>query len=148
MTNFDLSKDIRIQNLVNLLDTFGSIQTVNTIRLMNIYEDDKIRVEGMWPLNWQQLDPEAEFVYQAIWVGINIAQSVAQPQVFSLGRSDRAKVFTPVFYFTYKVPFMFHRPGKWEQYVENIISLFEAHKQKVQELNYLPIDDSNLFPDV
>ncbi|MEO8612442.1 MAG: hypothetical protein ABI690_31390 [Chloroflexota bacterium] len=129
-----------------ILATWGEFEVYNMTRLIKIYRDNKVTVIGLF-------DRE-NHLFERIFITLNFQEEGPpnQQQLFQLPVEDMKN--QTVVYSAYRlseteyIAEQFMRPGRWEQYVEQLLAKAKEIDKKLAELNHTQINDSKLFPDL
>jgi hypothetical protein len=127
----------------------GIVEPLNALAVRYIYEDKKIKVEGF-------LRPARDgygWEFRMFVVSIKIPSKINN-QVFGMEaktNEDTIVYLADVKHRDGNVPWLYehhYRPGKWEEYLNNIAEGIKAERRKYSELDGKPIDDIQLFSDI
>jgi hypothetical protein len=118
---------------------------VKKVFLVSRYEDDKIIIEGKWPLNYQAAAMQ-ERVFSDLWIALKLKPSDSgQSQPFPpIMRS--VKDTTLVFREKRGVIY-YYRQGHWIMYIQKLANQTRSGPTEENELNNQPVDDAHLFKD-
>ena len=119
------------------------VRRVNEVFIVTRYEDSKIVIEGLWPLNYLRDDAP---LFENIYIALKIApQNDGQKQPFPPIMTQQEDT-TLVYRWNERL--RYYRKGRWENYLRNIVEQINKEVIEQHELNARPVDDSILFPDL
>jgi hypothetical protein len=132
----------------SILATWGEFEVYNVVRLVKVYRDNKLTIIGLFDRDNR--------VFERIFITLNMQEETSPPQapLFHLPIPLSAKESLTVVYSAYRlsetefVAEQYMRPGRWERYLEQLMTKAQEADRRLGELNRMPIDDSKLFPDL
>lgn len=130
---------------VQILAARGKLQTHNVIRVMSIYEDEKIYIDGLLPLNVNET-VQSDEPFDSIYIGLKLPMNTDNQNGLRL--PDRMEVDKTTMVYLWNGTPRFNRDGRWLKYLETVLMKIETERQATMTLHQNPIDDSGLFPDI
>jgi hypothetical protein len=134
--------DSNYLNAVTVLQALGKIQWVDALNREGLYEDDKLLIQGILPMNVLE---EKEF--ESLYIGVKLPnQSGDTIPAFNLPRSDTREA--TIAYYSHGQQRQYYRSGKWIVYLANLASDIREKQAETRTLNETPLGDEALFPDL
>lgn len=122
---------------MTLLDERGMYQQRDGVRISFVYEDEKIHVEAVLPL-------ERGGAIESFFINVKMSPNEQPIQPFGIPKTPLEQE-TPVF--VWKGAPRYYRPGRWERYIADTLENIRKEDVQTDALNGQPIDDSEMFPD-
>jgi hypothetical protein len=123
---------------MTILDERGVYEQRDGVRISFVYEDEKIHIEALLPL-------ERGGAIESFHIAVKKLDNESPVQPFGIPKSPPERE-TPVF--VWKGIPRYHRPGRWEAYLDGLLTSIRKEDENVDALNGHPIDDADLFPDI
>lgn len=116
------------------------VEATDALNRVKRYEDSKISVVGLLPLDIFTKD------YESVVVLVKLPGTQTNAAPFSIPRRDEMN--GTVAYYAQNGIGQFYRPGKWEIHLKNLATKIETEREAIWSLNEQPLDDDGVFPDL
>lgn len=133
-----MDQDAIFRTGMTILDERGTYQQRDGVRISFLYEDEKIHIEALLPL-------ERGAAIESFHIAVKLWDQDSPVQPFGIPKTAPERE-TPVF--VWKGIPRYYRPGLWEIYLEQLLISIRKEDEVVDALNGQPIDDAELFDDL
>lgn len=124
-----------------ILNDFGTPERANELRFVMIYEDEKILVEGLLPLD---LSVDG---YDSLYIGVKLPTDTGDlSPTFEMPQKKNRSATKAVYHWKNAPRFM--RPGRWQAYLDYLIRQRQKRYDETGSLDGEPIDDDELFSEL
>ncbi len=131
-------QDTLFRTGMTILDERGQYEQRDGLRISLVYEDEHIHIEAIMPM-------ESGGSIDSFFINLKMPPREHPTQPFGIPKTPLDQE-TPVL--VWKGIPRYYRPGRWEKYLKQLLDDIRKEDTEVEALNGMPIDDSDLFPDI
>ena len=131
---------------VHILEYKGELTKYNLVQFSKRYEDEKMVIEGILPLNYLTDTGFWRVTVKLKFKPRLTTQSI--PYAMPKSESEKDDQLITVLFFSKDARVTYARPGRWCKYLSNEEQKIQRDFDLARKLDNQSIDDEKLFPDL